>query len=116
MKLKAKIITGFRKDQEHTIEADEVHKAYYLFLHPDERGIFNNGLAIKGSDIQSIVPDYNATMGWNKSHILDDDDWNEINRLGVDRKMRDLLCESKELAQLQPQEAKKLLEEKKLLK
>ena len=42
--LKIKIITGFRKDQYYTIDAEEAHKAYYLFLNPEERGVFNNGV------------------------------------------------------------------------
>jgi len=111
-KLKVKIIAGFRKDQEHTIDAEEAHIAYRLFMNPDKRAIFSNGIAIKGSDIRSIVPDYHATMGWNASHFLNDDDWNEMNKLGVRKKLLEALTESKELAKLPHEEAIKLLEEK----
>ena len=97
--MKIKLIVGFRRDQEHSIEAEEAHKAYYLFTHPTERGIFGNGLAIKGDQIQEIVPDYQGTMGWNASHQLDDDDWNEIRGRGVDRKLREILYHAKQLAQ-----------------
>lgn len=96
--MKIKLITGFRKDQEYTIDADEAHKAYYLFLNPEKRGVFNNGLAIIGSNIQEIVPDYQSTMGWNSTHALDGDDWNEIRAKGIDRKMRDIMAYAKEIS------------------
>lgn len=96
--MKIKLIVGFRRDQEHSIDADEAHKAYYLFLNPEKRGVFKNGLAIIGNQIQEIVPDWQGTMGWNKTHVLDSDDWNEINSKGLDRKMRDLLFQAKEIA------------------
>ncbi len=100
MNYKVKIKTGFRKDQEHSISADEAHKAYFLFLNPDARGIFKDGLAIRGADVQGIEADYQGTMGWNSSHNLDSDDWNEINKLGIDRQLRDILYEAKEIATL----------------
>lgn len=97
--LKIKIITGFRKDQSYTIDADEAHKAYYLFLNPTERGVFNNGVAIIGQDIRGIEPDYNATMGWNPAHQLDANDFNEIKSSGTDRDLRDLLQLAKTVSQ-----------------
>lgn len=96
--MKIKIITGYREDQFHTIDSEEAHKAYYLFQHPEQRGVFNNGVAIRGVDIQSIIPDYQSTMGWNPTHELDSDDWNEIRNKNVDREMRDLLYKAKEIA------------------
>ncbi len=95
-----KIITGFNDDQKHSIPDDEAHKAYYLFLNPDKRGVFSNGLALIGKHIQSIEPDYQGTMGWNQTHELNADDWNEIRAKGVDRKLRDVLNEAKEIAYL----------------
>jgi len=96
--MKIKLILGYRKDQEHTIDAHEAHKAYYLFLNPDERGIFSTGLAVRGQDIQAIEPDYVATMGWNTGHQLTSEDWNEIKQQGVDKKIKQLLLEAKEIA------------------
>lgn len=93
--LKVKIIAGFRKDQHYTIDADEAHKAYYLFLNPEKRGIFKNGVAIIGQDIRGIEPDWNATMGWNPDHVLLGDDWNEIRRDGVDDELRKMLVDAK---------------------
>jgi hypothetical protein len=97
MKYKVKLIVGFRRDQEHTIPAEEAHKAYYLFTHPDERGIFSNGLAIKGDQIQEIVPDYHATMGWNPTHVLDSNDHNELTLNGVKQKLQWIMSEAKEI-------------------
>lgn len=91
MTLKIKIITGFRKEQEHSIDSDEAHKAYFLFLNPEHRTVFANGLALRGSEIQRIEPDYQGTMGWNPSYPLGPDDWNEIRRRGVDVELKNLL-------------------------
>lgn len=98
MKYKVKMIVGYRRDQEHSIDADEAHKAYYLFLNPDKRGVFSNGLAIKGDQIQEIVPDWQGTMGWNPTHVLDGNDWNDIRGKGVDRELRDMLSSAKTIA------------------
>ena len=99
-KYKVKIVCGFRKEQEYTINANEAHKAYYLFNNPDKRGTFDDGLAIKGSDIQRIVPDYNATMGWNHTHVLSDDDYNELRLNGVMQKLQGILASAKEVARI----------------
>jgi hypothetical protein len=71
-----KIFTGY--DSFFTISSDELHKAYYLYLHPEKRTIFKNGNAIEGSMIKRIEPDYHSMLGYNPSHKLDGDDWNEI--------------------------------------
>ncbi len=113
--LKIKIIIGYRKDQHYTINADEAHKAYYLFLNPDQRGIFKNGVAIIGQHIQGIEPDYNATMGWNADHNLDSDDWNEIRSTGKDRELRDVLTLAKDIAQYKPEHINMPLSQVKLL-
>lgn len=113
--LKIKLITGFRKDQHYTINADEAHKAYYLFLNPEKRTVFKNGVALVGANIQGIEPDYNATMGWNSDHILDGDDYNEIRLKGVDKNLRDTLKLAKEVAQLQPDKINLPLSEIKMI-
>lgn len=98
--MKIKIITGFRDDQHYTIDAEEAHKAYHLFLNPEKRGVFNNGVALVGKNIQGIEPDYHATMGWNISHKLDSDDWNELRSKGIDRQLQNILSTAKQLAYL----------------
>ena len=100
MNYKVKVIVGFRRDQEHSIPAEEAHKAYYLFLHPEARSVFSTGLALKGDQIQEIVPDFIGTMGWNPSYNLMSDDWNEIRSKGIDRQMNAYITTAKSIAQL----------------
>ena len=113
-----KITTGFRAEQFYIIEDDEAHKAYYLFNNPEARTIFSNGVALIGKNIQGIEPAYNETMGWLPTHKLDGDDWNEIRKKGIDSKLRDVLYEGKQIAQLaekNPQVLKQTLTEAKQL-
>lgn len=120
-----KIITGFREDQYEIIPMQEAHKVYHLFKNPDQRGVFSNGVAIVGRNIQEIKPAWNETMGWNATHQLISDDWNEINDRGVQNKMRILIEKAKILGDLIPQnpnllgikmeEALKLLDNNQLL-
>jgi len=95
-----KLICGYREDQEHSIPLEEAHKAYRLFQHPEERAIFSNGLALVGKDIKQIVPDYHSTMGWNSTHQLDGDDWNELKAKGIDRELRDGLALASQVSRL----------------
>ena len=121
--MKLKITSGFSQDEKFTIDESEAHKAYYLFNNPDKRGTFNNGVAIIGKNINSILPDWNATMGWNATHKLEDDDWNDIRSKGVDKKMNNLLETAQKLGkmietnpkllELELREAEKLLPENK---
>lgn len=96
--LKIKLVSGFRKDQEYTIDAEEAHKAYYLFLNPEQRGVFSTGLAIIGQDIRHIEPDYSAMMGWNQGYIPTPEDFNEIRANGVERKLKEALFQAKGIA------------------
>lgn len=93
--LKIKIITGFRDEQYYVIDGNESHKAYYLFMHPEERGVFKNGVALIGKNIQGIEPAWNETMGWNPSHKIDNDDWNEIHSKNIKLQMKELLSNAK---------------------
>lgn len=94
-----KIKTGYREDQFYTINAEEAHKAYFLFLNPDARGVFSNGVALIGKNIQGIEPDYHSTMGFNPTYVLQGDDWNEIRGKGIDRELRRILEIAKNIAQ-----------------
>ncbi len=96
--MKIKLITGFRKDQQYSVDSEEAHKAYYLFLNPEKRGVFSNGLALLGADIRRIEPDWHGTMGWNPTHDMDDSDWVEIRSKGVDKKVNAMLEKGKSAA------------------
>lgn len=104
--MKIKITTGFSDDQKFTIDSEEAHKAYYLFNNPEKKGIFSNGVALIGKDIRSIQPDYHAEMGWNPSHRMDDDDWNELRAKEIDKKMRNILYEAKKASYLAEKNSK----------
>lgn len=106
-----KVITGFREDQQISIPMQEAHKAYYLFKHPEARGVFNNGVALIGKNIQEIKPDWNKTMGWVDTHELDNYDFLELRNNGVEAKMRELIVKAKDIAIL-GEEKKDLLQEK----
>jgi len=115
MNYKLKITTGFSEDQKFTIDIEEAHKAYYLFRNPEKRGVFSNGVALIGKNIQSIAPDWHATMEWNTSHKLDGDDWNEINGGGVKDKMFSLMHKAETIAlEIVKDETKLLLTTKNL--
>jgi len=100
MKYYIKVITGFREDQETTIPMQEAHKAYYLFKHPEERGVFECGVALIGRNIQEIKPDWNATMGYKPTYELTGDDWTEIKNKGVEDLMKILIQKAKDVAEL----------------
>ena len=38
---------------------------------------------LDGKYIISITEDFHSPMGWNKSHKLEDEDWNELRQNGV---------------------------------
>lgn len=98
-KYKIKVVVGFRKDQEFTLDANEAHRAYYLFLNPDKRGTFANGLALKGSDIQRIEPDYHATKCYNHDYRLTGEDMRELAADGTVTKLNSIMVAAKEVAQ-----------------
>ena len=93
-----KVVCGFRKDQEFQVNANEAHKVYYVFINPEKKMIFSDGLALKGSDIQRIEPDYHSTMGWSPSHNLDSADHLELEQLGIKRKLQNIMAGAKEVA------------------
>lgn len=87
MTLKVKLITGYREDQYRIIDSEEAHKAYFIFLNPEQRTVFKGGVAMIGKDIKGIEPAYNETMGWNPKHKMDEADWNEVRNKGVQKRL-----------------------------
>lgn len=101
MEYKIHIIMGYETNQKFSISAQEAHKAYYLFDHPEERGVFENGLALRGKDIQRLVPDYNGTLGYNPDYELNYEDYNEIRQKGLDQKFHRIMGKARYVARLE---------------
>lgn len=95
-----KITTGYDEDQKYTVSAEEAHKAYYIFMNPEKRAIFSNGLALTGKDIKGIKPDYNASMGWNPGYEIKPHEWQYIRDDGVERGLEKLMQNAKDVAYL----------------
>lgn len=112
--LKAKIITKrFGKEYEYAIDMDEAHKAWYLFFNPTARAVFNKGtLGLRGEDVVSVLIAPVDSMGWNPTHKMDEDDWNEVRRKGVDRELRDALASANQIARVcLPEDLSKTLDQ-----
>lgn len=119
--MKIKIICrstdNFGNKESYSIDESEAHKAYYLFLHPDTRSVFKNGLALKGSDIDRIAPDYHGTMGWNPNHKLDAEDWRELRAEGIENKLGTLMVRASEIGRsCRPEDLQLPMSEVKLLR
>ena len=122
-KLYVKAICGFREDQEYSIPIDEAHKLYKLFIDGDGVALFESGLALRANDIRRIVPDFHKTMGWNKTHKLDEYDMAEIEQNKLEERINKAMkfalqtakksIENPELLKIKLQEIK--AEEQKLL-
>ncbi len=87
-----KIIRGYGLEDYIEIDKSELEKAYYCFLEKKD-AIFSGG-PVRGSQIQTIQPDFHRTMGWNRGYKLGVEDFEELGNKGIDRKSRDLLSES----------------------
>ena len=88
MEITYKILQGFDTERTVRIRADELEKAYGIFL-LGGRAIFSGGI-VDGKSIQGggIVPDWCATMGWNEGHRLTEEDYAHINALGLQDRAR----------------------------
>jgi hypothetical protein len=87
-----KIIRGYNTEDYIEIDRSELEKAYYCFLEKKD-AIFSGG-AVRGSQIQTIQPDFHRAMGWNRGYKLGAEDFEELGSKGVDRKYRNILLES----------------------
>jgi hypothetical protein len=97
--MKFKVSTGYKEEQAFFVDESEVHKAYFLFLNPDKRSIFNNGSAIVGRDIKSIEPDYHGALGFNRGYTMVAEDYAIINREGgVGKKAQEITARAKDVA------------------
>lgn len=97
MKLYYKIIHGYEEGRFTPLEAEELEKAYGLFL-LGGRAVFKQG-AVDSKYIQAIQPDWNRIMGWAQEYTLGADDYNELSDKGIDRAARELQARTQEKVQ-----------------
>ena len=95
MVMKFKIIYGFGKEKEITIDENELEKAYGIFL-LGGRAVFGSDGAVDGKYIMAIRPDYRATMGWNMGYELNGEDMMIISQKKIDRKLQIAQARAKE--------------------
>lgn len=94
-----KVKIGYGEDEAISIETiADLEKAQYAFL-TDGKVIFSNGEICRGKDIITISEDWHREMGWNRTHKLGNDDWNELNAKGITGKYKGLLTQTKEKVQ-----------------
>jgi hypothetical protein len=63
----------------------DVEKAQYAFL-TEAKVMFSSGQVCRGKDILTIKEDWHKEMGWNPTHEMTDDDWNELKQKGIENK------------------------------
>lgn len=71
-----KVKFGFGKDEYITIDETEVEKALTAQV-TGKVALLKNG-SISGNSIQSILPDWNKSMGWNRDYQLTGEDYQII--------------------------------------
>lgn len=82
-----KIITGYNEQQFFRIEADELHKAYFVFMNENSRTIFKNGRTLLHRELLKIEPDVNYVMGWLPDYKLSGEDFKIIEENTICKKM-----------------------------
>jgi hypothetical protein len=92
-----KVMRGFNQDDYIPITESELKKAIYAHI-TGTNVAFEMG-SITGTHISAVVPDFHRTLGWNPSHKLDSDDWNDIRGRGLENTMRNLIAEAKQTVQ-----------------
>jgi hypothetical protein len=85
MKYYFKIKIGYDNEFLHIESLEDLEKAYFAFA-TNNKVIFSNGEACRGGDIINITEDWHKEMGWNDTHELQDDDWNELRAKGIVKK------------------------------
>lgn len=71
-----KVKFGYGKDEYISIDEDEVEKALTAQV-TGKVALLKNG-SISGNTIQSILPDWNRAMGWNRDYQLTGEDYQII--------------------------------------
>lgn len=89
-----KIKTGYNQNDFVSIDENELELALHIF-NVDGKAVFKNGVA-RGKDIIAIKEDWHKAMGINQAWKLNEDDYNEMAKQGIDTKYRGAITEAKE--------------------
>lgn len=92
-----KIVYGFGQDDYLPITENELPKAIALFIEGKGKGLFLEG-AVRGQDVQRIVPDWHRAKGWNKGYKMLPEDYHEISPL--ERAYNDAYSNGKLIAEI----------------
>lgn len=99
---------SFNEDgQNVTITKEELPMVLWAFL-KDSKVVCMNG-AFRGKDIISVLPNFNAMMGWNKGYQMNEEDFSLVNKNPVCLEARNYYNSVKELCH-QSESPKELLE------
>lgn len=96
-KLYYKVIWGF--DDERTIQIDEDSLKKAVFAMISQKKVQFGDTIIDGKYIIAIKEDWNRAMGFNPTYELNNDDWNEIRKLGIQEMYTGKIAEIKQQIQ-----------------
>ena len=96
-KLKFRVVYGYNAGQHVTVRKKDLPKLYVMFLNGTGRTVLENGIALRGEDIQRIEPDWNATMDWNATYRLMSDDFDQIG-FALQEEAKQIMGEKREIA------------------
>lgn len=80
-----KVKLGYGKSEYISVGERDAEVAMYAFLNPTARVVLS-GKPVRGQDIITIEEDWHREMGWNPTHQLQGEDWNELKSKGVTEK------------------------------
>lgn len=78
-----KVIWGF--DEERTTDIGESELIKALYAMSTKSKVYIGDILLDGKYIIAIKENYQKVMGWNSTHEMTSDDWNEIRAVGVDK-------------------------------
>jgi hypothetical protein len=85
---------GYRPDEFIPITGEsELEKAMAAFT-TNSKAVFERGV-VRGQDIIAITEDWHREMGWNQSHVMEDEDWSELKSKGIKTKYEGIIASAK---------------------
>ena len=92
-----KVIWGFDEERSTDIGESELIKALYAMSTKSK--VYLGDILLDGKYIIAIKENYQKTMGWNPTHEMDSDDWNQLKTEGIDKLFAGKVYEAKQKVQ-----------------